>query len=79
MYKSSTEYDAKHRQNIKLLIFINNTATTENITNGRFPLARPLLLVTRGEATGMARTFIDFARHPANHDLVREFSFVPAP
>ncbi len=75
----SAEYAAAHGQPIKLLPLNGIAATTENITNGRFPLARPLLLVTRGEATGMARTFIDFARHPANHDLIREFSFVPAP
>lgn len=75
----SAEYAVAHGQPIKLLPLNGIAATTENITNGRFPLARPLLLVTRGEARGMARTFIDFAHRTANHDLIREFSFVPAP
>lgn len=75
----SAESAATHGQPIKLLPLEGVAATTANVRSGRFPLARPLLLVTRGEAEGMAKTFIDFSRRPANADLVREFSFVPEP
>ncbi|MEM7352956.1 MAG: phosphate ABC transporter substrate-binding protein [Acidobacteriota bacterium] len=62
---------------IKLLPLAGVEANTANLANGRFPLARPLTLVTHGEPDDLARRFIDFARSQQVHDLVRELSFVP--
>lgn len=62
---------------IRLLPMGGIAATKENLRNGSFPLARPLVLVTDGAPTDLARRFIEFARSPAVHDLVRELSLVP--
>ncbi len=63
---------------IRLLPMRGVAATIENLRRGRFPLSRPLNLVTRGEPGGLARRFIDYARSPAVGDLIDELSFVPA-
>ncbi len=63
---------------IRLLPMRGVAATTENLQQGRFPLSRPLNLVTRGEPGDLARRFIDFARSPAVRDLVTELSFAAA-
>lgn len=64
---------------IRLLPMGGVAATTENLRLGRFPLSRPLNLVTRGEPAQLALRFIDFARSSAVLDLVDELSFVAAP
>ena len=62
---------------IKLLPIGGVAASTENVRNGAFPLARTLNLVTRTAPRGLAKAFIDFAQSPATHDLIREQYFVP--
>ena len=62
---------------VKLLPMGGVTATVANMRDGRFPLSRPLNLVTKGEASGLAKRFIDFARSGAVHDLVEGQFFVP--
>jgi len=52
-------------------------ATTANVGAGTFPISRPLNLVTNGEATGLAREFIDYCRSPTVHDIVEDLYFVP--
>lgn len=64
-------------QPIRLLPLEGVAARSAEVASGRYPLARPLLLVTHGEPEALARRFLDFAQSPANHDLVREFHFVP--
>lgn len=64
---------------IRLLPMAGVAATTDNLRQGRFPLSRPLNLVTRGEPSELARRFIDFAQSAAVEDLVGELSFVRAP
>lgn len=73
----SAESAVANGQPIKLLPLAGVAATTDNIANGSFPLARPLLLVTKGSPTGLAKSFVDFAHAAANDDLVHEFAFVP--
>ena len=63
---------------IRLLPMGGVDATAENLRQGRFPLSRPLNLVTQGQPGELARRFIDFARSPAVDDLIDELSFVPA-
>lgn len=62
---------------VKLLPMEGVTATVANVRDGRFPLSRPLNLVTKGEASRLAKRFIDFARSGAVHDLVEGQFFVP--
>jgi phosphate transport system substrate-binding protein len=73
----TAEYDIAHGSPIKLLPIDGVAATSENVANGKFPLSRPLNLVTKSPPEGLVKEFIDFARSEKVHDLVREQSFVP--
>jgi len=73
----AADYDATHGVPIKLLPMNGVPATIENVRSGKFPLARPLNLVTDREPAGLARQFIDFARSRAVADLIAKLYFVP--
>jgi phosphate transport system substrate-binding protein len=73
----TAEFDAAHGTPIKLLSIGGVEATSENVANGKFPLSRPLNLVTKTPPEGLAKEFIDFAMSDKCHDLIREQSFVP--
>ena len=73
----TAEYDIEHGQPIKLLPIGGVPATSANVANGKFPLSRPLNLVTKAPPQGLVKEFIEFAQSPRVHDLVREQSFVP--
>ncbi len=73
----TAEYDATHGVAIKLLAVGGVTPSVENVKLGKFPLSRPLNLVTAGETTPLADDFIAFARSQAVHDLVEKQYFVP--
>jgi len=51
--------------------------TAENVAAGKFPIMRPLALVTRGEIPAPAREFLDFLTAPANRDLIESHLYVP--
>jgi phosphate transport system substrate-binding protein len=73
----SAEFSAASGVKIKLLPAGNIAASTANINNGSYELARPLTLVTKGKPMGLARAFITFAQSDKAHDLVKEQYFVP--
>lgn len=73
----AAEYAATHDVAIRLLPLDGIPASTETVKDGRFPLSRPLNLVTRGPAQGLAEDFVAYARSAAVHDLVRGLYFVP--
>ena len=73
----TADFEARQGAAIKLLPMAGVAATVANVRDGKFPLSRPLNLVTRGEPSGLARRFIDFARSKAVHDLVEAQFFVP--
>lgn len=73
----TAEYEEAQGTPIHQLPLEGVAATVANVRNGSFPLARPLNLVTKTEAVGLVRRFIDFARSEAVHDLVTEQYFVP--
>ena len=52
-------------------------ATSENLAAGRYTLARPLTLVTKGVPTRAAKAFIDYARSPAVVPIIDRFEFAP--
>jgi phosphate transport system substrate-binding protein len=62
---------------IKLLPLGGVAPTLQNLGNGSFPLSRPLTLVIKGEPTPLMRTFLDYARGAAVHDLLKKQHFVP--
>lgn len=73
----AAEYEARRGAPVRLLSLDGIAASAENVRQGIFPLSRPLNLVTVGEPQGLARRFIEFARSPQVHDLVRAQYFVP--
>ena len=74
----AAEHAAARGVPIKLLPMRDVAATTDAVRGGRYPLSRPLNLVTLGEPSELARRFIDFARSEAVYDLVEDLSLVPA-
>jgi phosphate transport system substrate-binding protein len=62
---------------IKLLPINGVAATTKNIRTGNFPIARPLVLVTKGVPTGRVKEFITFSLSSQITDIVLQHHFVP--
>jgi phosphate transport system substrate-binding protein len=46
------------------------------IVSGRYPLSRPLYLLTNGAPAGQAKTFIDFILSPRGQELVRRHGYL---
>lgn len=51
--------------------------TVENVIAGTYPIARELNMFTKGEATGLAATFIGFILSDEGQAIVEEEGFVP--
>jgi phosphate transport system substrate-binding protein len=49
----------------------------ENITSGKYPVARPLHFYTNGQPTGTIKKFIDFTLSPQGQKIVEEMEYVP--
>jgi phosphate transport system substrate-binding protein len=64
---------------IRLLPLGGVAATLENVRAGRYPLVRPLQLLSRGAPRGPAKVFVEFARSPAAAKLIEKNGFVPLP
>lgn len=73
----AADYEAKRGLPIKLLAADDIAATLENLAVGRFPISRPLNLVTVGEPSGLAAELIRFAQSDLAHDLIEAQLFVP--
>ncbi len=48
----------------------------ENIANHKYPMSRPLFLLTNGEPTGEAKTFIDFMLSGRGQELVKKHGYL---
>lgn len=53
-------------------------ATPENIMAGDYPLARPLYYYTDGEASGLAKIFLDYVNSATGQDIVSDVGYFPA-
>ncbi|MEH1969454.1 phosphate ABC transporter substrate-binding protein [Nostoc sp.] len=73
----TAEFSINNGDPIELLPLNGVAATTENIRNGKFPLSRPLNLVTKTQPAGLERAFIEFAQSPQVHEIVKKQDFVP--
>jgi phosphate transport system substrate-binding protein len=70
-------YESSRGTAIKLLPMGGVEATLAQVRARRFPLARPLHLVTRGEEAPLVRRFVEFAQSAAVDDLIEAQYFVP--
>lgn len=50
--------------------------TNENIATKKYPLTRPLFLLTNGEPEGEAKTFVDFVLSPRGQELVKKHGYL---
>jgi phosphate transport system substrate-binding protein len=73
----TAEFEEENGSPIKLISMDGMTPSTDAVASGKFPLSRPLNLVTKGPATGLAKQFIEFAQSTQVKDLVKEQYFVP--
>jgi phosphate transport system substrate-binding protein len=51
-------------------------AKPENIANHKYPMSRPLFLMTNGEAKGDAKSFIDFMLSSRGQELVKKHGYL---
>lgn len=51
--------------------------TVENVVSQAYPISRPLLMVTRGQAQGLAADFLDYVLGPDGQKVVLKIDFVP--
>lgn len=73
----AAEYETERGAPIRLMALDGVEASVANVRNGKFPLSRPLNLITSREPQGLIQRFIEFARSPQIHDLVEAQYFVP--
>lgn len=72
----SAEYSATQGTPIKLLPIKGIDASVANVASERFPISRPLNLITKSVPTGVQKDFIDFARSQKVQDIVKQQYFV---
>ena len=51
--------------------------TNENIATKKYPLSRPLFLLTKGEPAGAARKLVDFMLSERGQQLVKKHGYLP--
>jgi len=56
--------------NVRAVQIDNIDATTANVKNGTYKISRPFNIATKGEATGLAKDFIDFIMSKEGQEIV---------
>jgi phosphate transport system substrate-binding protein len=51
--------------------------TVETVVDGTYPIARPLYMITRGQATGAIAEYLEWIKGPEGQAIVRDLGFVP--
>ena len=64
-------------ESVKAFSIAGVKATVENVINGTYKINRPLLLITNGEPTGLAKAFIEYILSDAGQQLIADNGFVP--
>jgi phosphate transport system substrate-binding protein len=63
-------------------VLVNGTpikATIATVLDKTYPISRPLLMITQGPPTGLAKNYIDFILSPTGQKIVTDEGFVPLP
>lgn len=71
-------YEVEQGAPLRLLPVDGVEPTLANVENGRFPIARPLNLLTRGQAQGLAADFIRFSLGAEAQAAIQAQFFIPA-
>ena len=62
---------------LKLLPMSNVVASMDTVARGKYPLSRPLNMVTKTKPVGLAKDFIAYALSGDVDDIIKEQYFVP--
>ncbi|MFT5465510.1 MAG: phosphate transport system substrate-binding protein [Verrucomicrobiales bacterium] len=77
MSLGASEFEAGNGAKIKLLSLRGVAATSENVQSGKYPWARPLLLVTKLNTGELVDQFMAYAKSEEVNDLVHSQFYVP--
>ena len=77
MSLGAAEREASAGAPVRLLPLRGVPGTSDAVASGAFPLARPLLLLSKGEPLGAASDFLAFAGSPRVDDLIESLAYVP--
>jgi len=61
---------------VKAIAIDGVEGTVENAKNGTYPIVRPLLLLTKGTATGEVKNFIDYCLSSEGQDIVEDEGYI---
>ena len=61
---------------VKALAIDGAEATAANVKNGSYKVARPFNIVTKGEASGLAKEFIDFIMSAEGQQVVEKSGYI---
>jgi phosphate transport system substrate-binding protein len=73
----TAEYHIADRAQLKMIPFGSVPPSTTNVANGTYAASRELNLVSFGSLPPHVTAFLTFATSEKNHDLVRDYYFVP--
>ncbi len=62
---------------IKMLALDGVEPTEANLRNGRYPVQRPLLVITRGQPSGVVARFVAYLAGPEGQTIVRNSDYLP--
>jgi phosphate transport system substrate-binding protein len=66
---------------VKALALYSNgkpiTPSIKTVLDHTYPVSRPLYMITKGPATGLARNYIDFILSPDGQEIVEDQGYVP--
>ena len=63
-----------------LALDVDGTAvepTLQNITDGTYPINRPLFMLTDGEPGGLARQYLEFIMSAEGQEIVASLDYIP--
>ncbi|NOU36106.1 MAG: phosphate ABC transporter substrate-binding protein [Kiritimatiellaceae bacterium] len=65
-------------EKIKAVTVHGTACTTEEVVAGRYPIVRPVYLLTKGEPTGACKAFIDYVCSAEGQKTIQESGLIPA-
>ena len=65
-------------EKLKAVTVGGQSCSTEEVVAGRYPLVRPVYLLTKGEPTGACKAFIDYVCSAEGQKTIKESGLIPA-